>query len=114
MMSPVPNEEPRPVGFTTERLAAIDLATEIGKLDGHVLRASRTQVRPGGGFAAHAHNGRPEIIVMLKGTLTETRDGKPVDYTAGGVLVMAQGVTHVLQNRGAEVVEYISITVRVP
>lgn len=109
-----PDAGPRPVGFTTERLAAIDLAREIGKLDGHVLRASRTRVVPGGGFAAHAHKGRPEIIVMLRGTLTETRNGNAVDYTAGGVLVMAEGVTHTLENRGAEEVEYVSITVRVP
>jgi quercetin dioxygenase-like cupin family protein len=113
-MAMAAQEEPRPIGFNTERLAAIDLAAEIGKLDGHVLRASRTRVRPGGGFAVHAHNGRPEIIVMLKGTLTETRDGNAVDYGAGGVLVMANDVIHVLENRGADEVEYVSITVRVP
>lgn len=107
-------EEARPVGFTTERLAAIDLAAEIGALDGHVLRASRTRIAPGGGYAVHAHNGRPEIIVMLDGVLTETRGGKRVEYRAGGVLVMNDGVMHALENRGTVDVEYISITVRIP
>ena len=110
----VPEKEPRPIGFATERLAAIDLISEIGKLDGHVLRASRTRVSAGGGFAAHTHDGRPEVIVMLKGTLTETRGSKTVDYAAGEVLVMSDGVTHALENRGMDEVEYVSITVRVP
>ena len=67
------SEEAKPIGFTSQRFTAIDLAREIGALNGHVLRASRTRISPGGGYASHAHNGRPEIIVMLKGTLTETR-----------------------------------------
>ena len=104
----------KPVGFTTDRLAAIDLAKEIGKLDGHVLRASRTRIAPGGGYAAHIHDGRPEIIVMLSGTLTETRDGKAAEHTTGSVLVMHDNVVHTLQNRGAVDVEYVSITVRIP
>ena len=107
-------EEAKPIGFTTERLAAIDLATEIGKINGHVLRASRTRIAPGGGYAAHVHDGRPEIIVMLGGTLTETRNGKVVEYTAGSVLSMSNGVVHTLENRGANDIEYISITVRIP
>jgi quercetin dioxygenase-like cupin family protein len=107
-------QEAKPIGFTTERLAVIDLAAEIGKIDGHVLRASRTRIAPGGGYAAHAHDGRPEIIVLLNGTLTETRNGKTVDYTAGNVLSMSDGVVHTLENRGATDVEYVSITVRVP
>ncbi len=113
-MSASPNAEAKPIGFSTERLTAIDLLHEIGQLDGHVLRASRTRVAPGGGYAAHHHQGRPEIIVMLRGTLTETRDGKTLDYTAGGVLVMSHGVTHVLENRTQNELEYVSITVRVP
>lgn len=107
-------QKPRPTGFTTERLAAIDLASEIGAVNGHVLRASRTRIAPGGGYAAHVHDGRPEIIVMLKGALTETRDGRAKNYTAGSVLVMANGVTHTLENRGGDDVEYVSITVRIP
>ena len=107
-------EEAKPVGFTTERLAAINLSSEIGRLNGHVLRTSRTRIAPGGGYAAHVHDGRPEIIVMLQGVLTETRSGNVVDYATGSVLVMSDGVVHTLKNRGAADVEYISVTVRVP
>ena len=108
------SEEAKPIGFTSQRFTAIDLAREIGALNGHVLRASRTRISPGGGYASHAHNGRPEIIVMLKGTLTETRNGKTMHYKAGDVLEMYGNVVHTLENRDTTDIEYISITVRIP
>ena len=109
-----PGSEVRPVGFTTKRLAAIDLPAEISDFTDHVLRLSHTTIRPGGYLAAHAHVARPEIIYMLSGVLTETRADRAVDYQAGDTLVMSNGVTHTLENRGQSEVVYLSITVRIP
>ena len=106
--------EVRPVGFDTKRLATIDLPGEIEDFTGHVLRLSHTTIRPGGYLAAHGHIARPEIIYMLSGVLTETRDARTVEYRPGDTLVMSNGVTHSLENRGSAEVVYLSITVRVP
>ncbi|WP_431285493.1 cupin domain-containing protein [Humitalea sp. 24SJ18S-53] len=104
--------EPAPIGFTTTRLAAIDLAKEIAALDGRFVRLSHTAIRPGGGFDWHSHEGKPEIIYMLSGVLTEGRGDAVVEHTAGSVLQMTDGVRHSLANTGAEPAVYLSISVR--
>jgi quercetin dioxygenase-like cupin family protein len=75
--------------------------------------ARRTRVAPGGAYAAHANDARPEIIVMLGGTLTETRNGQTVDYSASDVIAMHDHVVHALENRGRSDVEYIWVTARI-
>lgn len=107
-------EEAKPVGFTTERLAVADLATEIGAIDGHVLRMSRTMIAPDGGYAPHSHEGRPELIYVLDGVFTDSRDGKETNYGPGEVIAMTNGVTHAIRNRSGKPVTYISVTVRKP
>ncbi len=107
-------EAAKPLGFHTSRLAAVDLAAEIGGLNGHVLRVSKTTIEPGGSYAAHSHQGRPEIIYILEGIFTDGRDGKETDYGPGQVIQMTNGVTHSIVNKTSEPVTYISVTVRIP
>lgn len=108
------NEEPKPIGFNTERLSVVDLASEIGALDGHVLRLSKTSIEPGGHFDAHSHAGRPELIYILEGTFTDERNGIVTDHGPGAVIQMTHGVTHSIVNRTGKPVTYLSVTVRVP
>lgn len=104
--------EPAPIGFTTARLAAIDLAKEIPSLEGRFVRLSHTSIRPGGGFDWHSHAGKPEIIYVLEGTLTEGRGGAQIAHGPGSVLQMTDGVRHSLANHAAVPVVYLSIAVR--
>jgi len=104
--------EPAPVGFTTARLAAIDLAKEIPSLDGRFVRLSHTSIRPGGGFDWHSHAGKPEIIYVLEGTLSEGRGDAEIAHGPGSVLQMTDGVRHSLANRTDAPVVYLSISVR--
>ncbi|WP_154964487.1 cupin domain-containing protein [Agrobacterium tumefaciens] len=107
-------EEAKPVGFTTERLALADLASEIGSIDGHVLRMSRTTIAPDGGYAPHSHDGRPELIYVLDGIFTDSRDGTETNYGPGEVIAMTNGITHAIRNLSGKPVTYISVTVRKP
>src|ERR1700744_3711934 len=64
-----------PKGFDIKVLGSIDLGPEIEGMAGRVLRMSYVTVAPGGGLAAHSHDGRPEIIYVVQGILTEERNG---------------------------------------
>jgi quercetin dioxygenase-like cupin family protein len=98
-----------PKGFDIKVLGSIDLGPEIEGMAGRVLRMSYVTVAPGGGLAAHSHDGRPEIIYVVQGILTEERNGGPaIDHKAGDVLVMKTGITHALSNRSAEPAVFIS------
>jgi quercetin dioxygenase-like cupin family protein len=44
----------------------------------------------------------------VSGTLTETRNGKVIEYGPGGVLVMTKDITHALENKTAAPVTYIA------
>jgi quercetin dioxygenase-like cupin family protein len=101
-----------PKGFDVKVLGSIDLGPEIDGMAGRVLRMSYVTVAPGGGLAAHSHDGRPEIIYVVQGILTEERNGGPaVDHKPGDVLVMKTGITHALSNHSAEPAIFISAPV---
>ncbi len=98
-----------PKGFDIKVLGSIDLGPEIEGMAGRVLRMSYVTVAPGGGLAAHSHDGRPEIIYVVQGILTEERNGGPaIDHKAGDVLVMKTGITHAISNHSAEPAIFIS------
>jgi quercetin dioxygenase-like cupin family protein len=96
-------------GFDVKVLGSIDLGPEIDGMAGRVLRMSYVTVAPGGGLTAHSHDGRPEIIYVVQGILTEERNGGPaIDHKAGDVLIMKTGITHALSNRSADPAIFIS------
>jgi quercetin dioxygenase-like cupin family protein len=98
-----------PKGFDIKVLGSIDLGPEIEGMAGRVLRMSYVTVAPGGGLAAHSHDGRPEIIYVVQGILTEERNGGPaIDHKAGDVLVMKTGIIHALSNHSTEPAVFIS------
>jgi quercetin dioxygenase-like cupin family protein len=101
-----------PQGFDIKVLGSIDLGPEIQGMADRTLRMSYVTVAPGGSLASHSHDGRPEIIYVLQGVLTEQRnDAAPVDHKAGDVLIMKTGVTHALSNRSTEPAIYIATPV---
>jgi len=97
-----------PKGFDSKTLGMIDLGPEIEGMKGRFLRLSITTVEPGAVMPAHPHKDRPEIIYVVQGTMTETRDGKAVEYGAGSVIIMTRDVTHALENKGTVPAVYIA------
>ena len=99
-------------GFDVKVLGSIDLGPDIDGMADRVLRMSYVTVAPGGGLTAHSHDGRPEIIYVVQGILTEARNGGPaVDHKPGDVLIMKTGITHALSNRSADPAIFISAPV---
>jgi quercetin dioxygenase-like cupin family protein len=97
-----------PKGFDTKTLGTIDLGPEIDGMKGRTLRMSITTVAPGAVMPAHPHVDRPEIIYVLEGTVTETRDGKAVEYGPGSAIVMTRGVVHAIENKGPVPAVYVA------
>ena len=90
---------PPPKGFHVKELGTIALGTEIEGMQGRVLRMSHVTVDPGGMMPAHPHKDRPEIIYVVQGRITETRNGVTAEHGPGAVLLMTRDITHSLENR---------------
>ena len=93
---------PETKGVTVELLAAVDLGPEIEGLDGLLLRMRKVTIDPGGVFGPlHDHVGRPGIVFVLAGTITDHRDGVATDYGPGLGWPEDRTTLHWLENRGA-------------
>lgn len=102
-----------PPGFDFNILAVIDLGAEIKGMEGYGLRLVRTTVAPGAVVAMHSHDGKPQIIYILEGILTEQQKNmSPVDYGPGSVMVNTKNVTHTFYNRTATPIVYIHTAVK--
>jgi quercetin dioxygenase-like cupin family protein len=92
---------PETKGVTAELLAAIDLGPEIEELAGRQLRMRLFTFEPGAVFGpVHDHIGRPGIVYVLQGTITDHRDGVATDYGPGLGWPEDKGTKHWLENRG--------------
>jgi quercetin dioxygenase-like cupin family protein len=88
-------------GVTEATLATVDLGPEIEGMAGHQLRMRMFTIEPGGVFGPiHDHKGRPGIVYILQGTITDHRDGVATDYGPGVGWPEDRNTTHWLQNRG--------------
>jgi len=89
-------------GVTVASLAAVDLGPEIEGMAGRQLRMRLVTIEPGGVFGpVHDHTGRPGIVYILQGTITDHRDGVATDYGPGVGWPEDRNTTHWLENRGA-------------
>ena len=89
--------------------ASIDLGAEFPQMKGYVFTQGVNVIQPGTGRALHSHAGKPEIVRILTGTLTDARNGGPaIRYGPGSTLVNAGGVQHTWANLGTEPVVFIS------
>jgi quercetin dioxygenase-like cupin family protein len=101
---------PEPKGVTVEALASVDLGPEIEGLEGRQLRMRMVTIEPGGVFGPiHDHFGRPGIVYVLQGTITDHRDGVATDYGPGVGWPEDRNTTHWLENRG--VIRAVEISV---
>ena len=98
-------------GMAEKVLSAYDLGTQ--GLDDWAKRKFRMReivIAPNGVIAAHSHKERPSLGYVLKGTLTEYRNGTLFrEYKAGDVITESTDVTHWVENKSAEPVTIIAI-----
>jgi quercetin dioxygenase-like cupin family protein len=93
-------------------LATVDLGAEIPGMDGHQLRMRMVTLAPGGVFGpVHDHRGRPGMVYVLQGTVTDHRDGTATDYGPGLGWPEDRNTVHWLENRGTVAAVEISVDV---
>jgi len=106
---------PETRGVQTELLATVDLAGEIEGVGGRQLRMRLVTIEPGGVFGpVHDHVGRPGLVYILQGTITDHRDGVETDYGPGVGWPENRRTLHWLENRGTIPAVEISVDIVEP
>jgi len=99
-------------GVTVEQLATVDLGPEIEGMAGRRLRMRLVTMEPAGVFGpVHDHKGRPGLVYILQGTITDHRDGVATDYGPGLGWPEDRNTTHWLENRGATPAMEVSVDI---
>ncbi len=99
-------------GVTVQVLGAVDLAGEIDGMAGRQLRMRLVTMEPGAVFGPlHDHAGRPGIVYILQGTITDHRDGAATDYGPGVGWPEDSDTLHWLENRGTTPAVEISVDI---
>ena len=92
---------PETRGVEMQLLGTVDLAGEIEGMAGRQLRMRMFTIEPGGVFGPiHDHVGRPGIVYVLQGTITDHRNGVATEYGPGLGWPEDRNTTHWLENRG--------------
>jgi quercetin dioxygenase-like cupin family protein len=111
---------------TTDRLVAagaaapvnaanVDLGAEFSELAGFRFTQNIYTIAPGTGRAMHSHNGQPEIVRIISGTLTDSRNGEPPTASGpGSTILNLKNTKHMWANLGTEPVVFIASSVRSP
>lgn len=103
---------PETSGVVVEQLSSVDLAGEIAGLAGYRLRMRMVTIEPGGVYGpVHDHKGRPGTVYVLRGTITDHRDGVSTDYGPGLGWPEDRHTMHWLDNRGTEPAVEISVDI---
>ena len=103
---------PETSGVAVQELATVDLAREIEGMAGHELRMRMVTIEPGGVFGPiHDHRGRPGIVYIVQGTITDHRDGVATDYGPGVGWPEDRDTLHWLENRGTSPAVEISVDI---
>ena len=88
-------------GVTVTLLATVDLGAEIEGMAGRQMRMRLVTMEPGAVFGpVHDHKGRPGMVYVLQGTITDHRDGVAREYGPGLGWSEDRQTTHWLENRG--------------
>jgi len=103
---------PEAKGVTVQLLATLDLGPEIEGMTGRQLRMRMVTIEPGGVFGPiHDHKGRPGMVYVLQGTITDHRDGTTKEYGPGLGWPEDKMTTHWLENRGTTPAVEISVDI---
>lgn len=103
---------PASKGVRVEQLATVDLAGEIEGMEGRQLRMRMVTIEPGGVFGPlHDHQDRPGTVYILRGTITDHRDGVATEYGPGVGWPEDRNTLHWLENRGTVPAVEISVDI---
>ncbi len=99
-------------GVTVELLGTVDLGPEIEGMAGRQLRMRLVTIEPGGVFGpVHDHRGRPGLVYVLQGTITDHREGVDTEYGPWVGWPEDRNTTHWLENRGTIPAVEISVDI---
>ena len=98
-----------PKDVTGTVLASIDLSKEMVKLDDHLFRMRRLEIKPGGIVPWHSHADRPALIYVVQGEITVYASicKEPILHKSCDGLIDA-GRSHWWKNTGKKTVVLIS------
>ena len=103
---------PETRGVASELLATLDLGPEIEGMAGRQLRMRMFTFEPGAVFGPlHDHKGRPGLVYVIQGTITDHRDGVATEYGPGPGWPEDANTFHWLENRGATPAVEISVDI---
>ena len=99
-------------GIAVKLLGTVDLGPEIEGMAGRQLRMRMVTFEPGAVFGpVHDHVGRPGIVYILQGTITDHRDGVATEYGPGVGWPEDRNTLHWLENRGTVPAVEISVDI---
>jgi quercetin dioxygenase-like cupin family protein len=99
-------------GVSQTLLGTVDLGPELEGLAGRQLRMRLFTFEPGAVFGPlHDHQGRPGMVYVLEGTITDHRDGVATDYGPGLGWAEDHETLHWLENRGSSPAVEVSIDI---
>jgi len=108
MDKPVPPTQ----GVTSRLLGTVDLGPEIEGMAGRQLRMRLFTFAPSAVFGPlHDHKGRPGLVYILEGTVTDHRGGVATDYGPGPGWPEDHATLHWLENRGAVPAVEVSVDI---
>jgi len=111
--NPLAGAPTTPVKATDDVIGSVDLQAEIN-VDNRDLRLRRLVVQPGGIVPLHSHAGRPALITVVSGSITEYRSTCAVGilHEAGDVASESGGISHWWKNDGKVPVVLLSADVK--
>jgi quercetin dioxygenase-like cupin family protein len=103
---------PETKGVSSKLLATVDLGLEIEAMAGRQFRMRMFTFEPGAVFGPlHDHKGRPGLVYILQGTITDHRNGVATDYGPGLGWPEDRNTLHWLENRGTIPAVEISVDI---
>ncbi len=103
---------PEANGVTVQLVGTVDLGPELEGMAGRQLRMRLVTMAPGSVFGpVHDHKGRPGIVYILQGTITDHRDGVAREYGPGLGWPEDRNTVHWLENRGTVPAVEISVDI---
>ncbi len=103
---------PETKGISVKLLATVDLGREIEGMAGRQFRMRMFTFEPGAVFGPlHDHKGRPGLVYILQGTITDHRNGVATDYGPGLGWPEDSNTTHWLENKGTIPAVEISVDI---
>jgi quercetin dioxygenase-like cupin family protein len=103
---------PETKGITVKLLKTFALGPEIEGMEGRQFRMRMVTFEPGAVFGPiHNHKDRPGMVYILKGTITDYRNGVAKEYGPGLGWPEDKNTSHWLENRGETPAVEISVDI---